>query len=177
VTDVRLLVPADIDAYDAVHLAGLEEFPAAFTTDADAWRSAPRQTIMRHLERSETDPGRPILGAWEGGKLIGLIGINREERRSVSHKAGLWGFYVVTEHRRRGVGRQLLTAATANAAEMSGLHQLRAVVATSCTAAVALFEHMRFERFGYEPDGRLVDGRFHDLAYFRYVPSEPQRDS
>jgi L-amino acid N-acyltransferase YncA len=170
-------VPADVDAYDAVHLAGLEEFPAAFTTDADAWRGAPRETILRHLELSARDRGRPILGAFEEDRLVGLIGLQREERRSVSHKAGLWGFYVVADQRRRGVGRRLLEAAIATAGGMDGLRQLRAVVATSCTAALALFEDTRFERFGYEREGRLVDGRFHDLAYLMHVLPEARHKS
>ena len=176
-TQVRRLTTSDVDTYDAVHLFGLEEFPAAFTTDADAWRDAPRQTILRHLELSERDPGRPILGAWDGDRLIGLIGIQREERRSGSHKASRWGFYVLATHRRSGVGRQLLTSAVAAAVAMSGLRQLRAVVAASCTAALALFQDMGFERFGYEPDGRLVDGCFHDLVYLMKVWPEPVNDS
>jgi L-amino acid N-acyltransferase YncA len=118
---------------------------------------------------SESDPGRPILGAWDDDRLAGLIGIQREERRSVSHKAGLWGFYVLPDHRRRGIGRQLLMSAIAAGVDMDGLQQLRAVVATSCTAALALFEDAGFTHFGLERRGRLVDGRFHDLAYLDYV--------
>ena len=165
---IRMLGPSDVDEYSAVHLAGLVEFPAAFTTDADAWRDAPRDTIARHLAPDRAETRGPVLGAWRGEELVGLIGLTREERRSVAHKAGLWGFYVTAGNRRRGVGRRLLSAMIDHAAGMPGLRQLRAVVAASCVEALALFESDGFERFGFEQEARLVDGRFHDLLYLWY---------
>ncbi len=165
---IRALGPDDVDDYSAVHLAGLVEFPAAFTTDADAWREAPRDTIARHLDPARAETRGPVLGAWRGEELIGLIGLTREERRSVAHKAGLWGFYVTAGNRRRGVGRSLLGAMIDHAAGITGLRQLRAVVASSCVEALALFEGVGFERFGFEQDGRLVEGSSHDLLYLWY---------
>ena len=165
---IRVLGPRDVDDYSAVHLAGLIEVPQAFTTDADAWRDAPRETIARHLDAGRAKTRGPVLGAWRDEALIGLIGLTREERRSVSHKAGLWGFYVTAAHRRQGVGRALLDAMIDHAAAVSGLRQLRAVVASSCVEALGLFESVGFERFGFEQDARLVEGRFHDLLYLWY---------
>lgn len=156
----------DFDRYSDLRLEGLIECPAAFTTDADSWERSPRSVLEAHLspERAHS----PILGAWLGDEeLIGLLGMNREQRRSVSHKAGLWGFYVAPHYRRRGVGRRLLTEMI-GVATLAGIRQLRAVVPTSSAEALSLLEDLGFERYGFERDGRLVDGVFHDQAYLVY---------
>jgi ribosomal protein S18 acetylase RimI-like enzyme len=166
---IRRLVLADFDQYYAVRLAGLVECPAAFTTDAEAWRSASRETIERHLESSRGEASPPILGAWtQNEELVGLIGLSPEQRPAVSHKAGIWGFYVTPQHRGRGIGRALLADAVSLAGELPGLRHLRAVVPTSCGVALLLFEHFGFQRYGLEPQARFVDGAFHDQAYLWY---------
>ena len=106
-----------------------------------------------------------VLGAWESGDLVGLLGISREQRDAVAHKVGLWGWYVRPEHRRKGIGHALLTDAVAVTRATSGVRQIRCVVPTSCHDALSLLERMRFERFGLEVDARKVNGRFHDQVY------------
>jgi len=167
--EVRRLIPADFDQYYALRLAGLVECPAAFTTDADAWRSASKETIERHLLMSESSDA-PILGAWkEDGELVGILGLNREQRQSVSHKAGLWGFYVSAPHRRQGIGETLLTQVISWARAVPELRQLRAVVPTSSMQALSLMGKMGFQQFGLERDARQVNGKFHDQVYFWYL--------
>jgi ribosomal protein S18 acetylase RimI-like enzyme len=163
---VRRLSPDDFDLYSDLRLQGLIECPAAFTTDAEAWRRAPRSTLEAHLDPARSDA--PVLGAWlDDDELVGLLGLNREQRDSVRHKAGLWGFYVAPPYRRRGVGTRLVTEMV-GLAGAAGLRQLRAVVPTSCVGALSLLEHLGFERYGLERDARLVDGVFHDQAYLAY---------
>jgi len=167
--EVRRLIPADFDQYYALRLAGLVECPAAFTTDADAWRSASKETIERHLLTSESSDA-PILGAWkEDGELVGILGLNREQRRSVSHKAGLWGFYVSAPCRQQGIGRALLIEVISLAGNLPDLRQLRAVVPTSSQQALSLVEKIGFLRFGLERDARQVNGSFHDQVYLWYL--------
>ncbi|HVL33259.1 MAG TPA: GNAT family N-acetyltransferase [Actinomycetota bacterium] len=168
------LMPADFDAYYALRGAGLAETPAAFTTDETSWRDADRAIVERHLEASGGDPNRPIFGAWNDGELVGLVGLARETRDSIFHKATLWGLYVSPEHRRQGIGRRLLTEAVTAARELAGLLHLRAVVPTSCVAAVGLFDGLGFEQFGLERDARRVGGRFHDQLYLWYRLRENQ---
>ncbi|HVE93075.1 MAG TPA: N-acetyltransferase [Actinomycetota bacterium] len=167
--EVRRLVPSDFDQYYETRLAALVESPAAYATDAEAWRTASRSTIERHLQRSADEPGSPILGAWEQDDLIGLVGISREQRPSVAHKAGLWGWHVRPEFRHQGVGRSLVTAAISAARTAEGLRQLRAVVPASGAAALSLLESEGFKRFGLEPDARRMDTGFVDQVYLWYL--------
>jgi L-amino acid N-acyltransferase YncA len=75
---------------------------------------------------------------------------------------------VTPQHRGNGIGRALLTDAVSLARGMHGRRQLRAVVPTSCHVALALFESSGFQRYGLEPQARLVDGTFHDQVYLWY---------
>lgn len=156
---IRRLDPADLDAYFTLRLRALTECPAAYATDADAWTAAPTATIEAHLHSTD-----PILGAWFGSDLVGPLGLSREARPSVAHKAGLWGFYVVPDARRRGVGTAMVDEMLA-IARQNGIRQLRATVATSSIEALALLQRLRFEEFGVEREARLVDGVFHDQVY------------
>lgn len=165
---VRRLVREDFDQYYEVRLAGLVESPAAFTTDADAWRSASRERIERHLQLNQDGSETLILGAWLDAELVGLIGMNREQRPSVSHKASLWGFFVLPPHRQRGIGRTLLTEIVSLAKTMPSLRQIRAGVSTSSGEALSLMERSGFQKFGLERDARQVDGHFHDQVYLWY---------
>lgn len=122
---------------------------------------------MKHLQLSEEGTESPLLGAWAEGALVGLLGMNREQRPSVRHKAGLWGFFVQPEHQNQGIGRALVTEMIAVAKTLPELRQLRALVPAAGTAPF-LLEKMGFERFGFERDAKRVDGQFHDQVYFSY---------
>ena len=173
--EITILTPADYDAYFALRLAGLEEFPLAFTTDADAWRGADRAVIERLLARSAAEPGAPIFGAWSAGALIGLLAMRQEERPTVRHKATLIGFYVAPTHRDQGVGRALLSALLAHGRHVSGLQQLRAVVNSSCTAALALLPAVGFRQFGVEERAKLLADEYTDQIYFWYLLAEERQ--
>jgi GNAT superfamily N-acetyltransferase len=61
---------------------------------ADRFRDAPKVNLY--------------LGAFEGGKLIGMATFVRETGLKETHKERIYGVYVSAEFRRRGIGRTLL---------------------------------------------------------------------
>ena len=163
--EIRALTSSDHDDYHRVRLAGLEECPWAFATGAEEWRSAGREVIDGHLRSSESGPDAPILGALSTADgLVGLLGMRRDPRPSVRHKASLWGLYVLPPWRRQGVARVMLSEMITVAGTVDGLRQLRATVPVT-GGALAVFEQAGFARFGIEVDAKQVDGRFYDQAY------------
>ena len=166
--EVRRLTPADYDSFYGLRLAGLEEFPITFATDAQAWRSASKETIERLLVNSYEREDTPILGAWEEGELVGMVGLNRDLRPSVAHKSTLWGFYVAANYRQQGVGLNLLNELFSLARTISGLRQMRAVVNVENEAALKLLMKVGFEQFGREPDAKKVNGILYDQIYLWY---------
>ncbi|MGH2397557.1 MAG: GNAT family N-acetyltransferase [bacterium] len=154
----------DRDEFHTLRLVGLESHPEAFATDDEDWRSAPQETIDAMLRQSGSTGDRPIWGAF-GPHLVGVVGLRREPRPSTRHKASLWGLYVDPNHRRKGVGKELLAELLRHAESMSGLEQIRLVVTADNAAAIALFDRFGFRSYGKEERARLVNGRYYDQVY------------
>jgi ribosomal protein S18 acetylase RimI-like enzyme len=171
--ELRKLTPNDFDAYYSLRLESLQQCPIMYATNANDWQAAPREVIEKHLLLSQSEQA-PLLGAWQEGVLLGLIGLNPDSRPTVRHKGTLWGFYVVPTARRQGVGRALLEHAVSVAKSKLRLEQLRVVVTVHEPAAVRLFEQFGFRQYGREPRAKLLDGVYYDQVYFWYSLADAQ---
>jgi RimJ/RimL family protein N-acetyltransferase len=157
-TQIRLLVPADTDAYRALRLRGLHECPTAFA-------SSPDEDDGHRLDDS-------TFGAFRDGALVGVAGVAREAMRKLAHKALLWGVYVAPEQRRGGVARALVTHALAHAFAMPGVRQVNLSVNAANLPAIALYEALGFRPFGIERGYLQIDGVLHDEMHMTL--SRPQ---
>lgn len=93
-----------------------------------------------------------------------MVGLKRDGRESVGHKATLWGLFVAPECQRRGIGRSLLEE-TIKEARKLGLRYLRLITATSSDSAMGLFRSIGFKQYGLE-EASICDGeRYFDHAY------------
>jgi GNAT superfamily N-acetyltransferase len=144
VSVVRRLTPADRPAVERICMhsfeSGWDYIPQVF----DAWLADPS----------------PFYGVFEDGAT--LLGIGRVRLLDAGATAWCEGDRVDLEHRRRGVGRDLLAYA-ANWAREHGARRLRAAVYSENAASMRLFtsvgfgEFARFERWdtGSAGAGRL----------------------
>lgn len=178
---VRILTPDDAEAFAALRLLGLEQHPEAFATSADDWRQAPASRAVAQLAPTEVAAGRFVVGAFDDAqgdagraRLVGLIGIRREARASVRHKASVWGLFVRPESRRRGLGGALLDAALVEARRNEGLAYLRIVLTIPNEPAERLLASRGFVRYGVETGGLRTDSRAHDQAFLRCDLGHPE---
>ena len=88
---VRELGAADAAAFQALRLRGLAECPAAFAASHDEECGRPEAEVA---DRLRGGPDRCVLGAFRGAALVGCLGVDRERKRKLAHKAFLWGMYV-----------------------------------------------------------------------------------
>ncbi len=156
---IRVLTAQDAASFVAVRLRGLLECPEAFASSYDEERSTPLTQIEARLGATAD---AALLGAFERGALIAVVGVQRESLVKLSHKAFIWGMYVVPEARRQGVGQQLLRRALEHAADVLGVRQVNLGVNTSNLAAVALYRRLGFVAYGLERGFLLLDGVLHD---------------
>lgn len=162
---LRQLGRNDRDAYFYFRLAALEAHPQAFATSAEEWQAAPFDKIDTLLLASETDSD-PILGVFTSGSvLVGSVGLNRESRTAVQHKASLVALSVAPPWRHQGIGTQLVTATLQRARQLPGLMLVRLVVDSENTDAVRLFEQSGFVLYGREPQARRVQECYYDQSY------------
>jgi hypothetical protein len=157
--EIRALVPGDAAAFQELRLRGLMESPSAFASSYEEECGTPIEAVAARL--AERD-GKAILGAFERERLVGVVGLERQQFRKLAHKAGLWGMYVEPGARNRGVGRLLVAAALSYARDRLGVRQVGLGVNATNVAAIALYRSEGFEQFGLERGFMLLDGELHD---------------
>jgi len=157
--EIRHLNPADAGAFQTLRLSALRECPTTFASSYEEEREIPMLTVA---ERLAVRADRCVIGAFEGADLVGNVGLRREEKLKLAHKAFIWGMYVAPAFRRHGVGGRLLGQALAQAASMPGVRQINLGVNAANAPAIALYEALGFEPFGLERGFMLIDGVPHD---------------
>jgi ribosomal protein S18 acetylase RimI-like enzyme len=95
-----------------------------------------------------------------------MVGILRASNMKERHKAQIWGMYVTSACRRKGVGSALLDAAIEQAKRWSGISQVHLSVTEAAADAKRLYERAGFQQWGREPRALCVDGRFVDELHF-----------
>ena len=149
----------DAAAFKTLRLAALRECPTAFSSSYEEECDVP---LAEAAQRLAPNLDRAIFGAFEDHALVATVGLQREGRRKLAHKAIIWGVYVAPSFRGRGIGRRLLERALAHARSMPDLLQVTLGVNIENKAAIALYESVGFERFGLERGFLRVDGVLHD---------------
>lgn len=152
---IRLLVPDDAPAFQELRLSALQESPTSFVATYEEEQDLPLETVATRLAATRDTC---VVGAFDDGRLVGIAGMRREDRRKLAHKAMLWGVYVSPEFRNRGVARQLVAHALAYAAGMPGISKVYLGVNAANPHAMALYESFGFEPYGQENGFMLVDG-------------------
>src|SRR5437763_9604279 len=153
--ELRRLLPADAAEFQALRLRGLRENPTAFGSSYEEECETPAADLAERLRRNVNGF---VLGAWEDGRLVGVVGMQREAHRKVAHKMILWGMYVAPEARARGIGRQLVEAALREGFAVDGILQVNLGVNAANAPALALYEAAGFRSFGLERRCLVVAG-------------------
>ena len=115
------------------------------------------------LEKSSNDDF--VLGAFENNILIGVIGLKREKKYSVGHKATIWGLVILPEYRNQGIGNELVKSLLNKVSANHEIEFVRAIVTVTQKNAIPIFESHGFRKYGLESRG-IKDGEiFYDQAF------------
>jgi len=100
------------------------------------------------------DGGRVLIVAEEGGRIVGTVILTYAHQPNAPHRAEIGKMLVLASHRRRGIGRSLLTAAeeTARAAGRT----LLLLDTQTGSAGEALYRACGWQEFGVVPDHALA---------------------
>ena len=147
--NIRRLIPQDAIAYRDLILYAYQHYPEAFTSSY-AERSGLPSTFWEARLSIEDNPKEAVFGALVGNQLEGIAGLSIETREKTRHKGTLFGMFVSEQHRRQGLGDQLVNAVLAEARARSQLRIVQLTVTDGNTAR-SLYERHGFKEFGLEP--------------------------
>lgn len=168
--EIRRLTPGDASAYRSLRLRAFRDHPEAFTSSFEEANHLPLAASEMRLAAEH----HKFWGAFEGGKLCGMIGLELETRLKSQHKATVVSMYVPPERTRHGIGLALLDALVQDA-RASGIELLVLTVTdgNGNVSAAKLYERAGFRSFGIEPRAIKVDGRAYakNHMYLELTPS------
>ncbi|GAE06818.1 GNAT family N-acetyltransferase [Paenibacillus sp. JCM 10914] len=103
---IRVLHESDASLYQELRLQGLQTDAYAFGSTYEREASFSMETMM---ERVKLSKDKFVLGAFEAsGKLAGIVTFVREVGTKTAHKGNVFGMYVSSDMRGKGIGRQLM---------------------------------------------------------------------
>src|SRR6185369_14635985 len=93
-------------------------------------------------------PGHFIFGAFDAGKLIGITGFTRMNRKRDQHRGELVQVYLDANYRGQNIGEKLIRSVVEYAFTMDGLEQIQLSAVASNQSAIKLYEKVGFRTFG-----------------------------
>jgi ribosomal protein S18 acetylase RimI-like enzyme len=145
---IRQLQEDDAQPYADLRREALLDSPLAFTASPKDDLAASVENVREQLRRAADSV---IIGAFRED-LVGAVGLYRDHHVKTAHKAHLWGMYVTPDHRRQGLGADLLDAALQHARSLTGVAWVQLCVSSAAPEAQRLYERAGFQVWGVEPD-------------------------
>ena len=167
--EVREIRSTDAAAYQAFFLKGLVEDEASFRISPDDEKEAPFPTGDM--------PDSFTLGAYENGRLAGVVSFQREgrDRRKLRHKGLLFRMYVDPQCRGKGMGRALIEALRQRVETLGDVEQINLTVVSSNPVAKKLYERFGFVSFAVEKNALKWKGRYYAeeqmVLFLKNVPT------
>jgi len=147
---VRPIRMEDLDAFRAIRLEAVRDYPLAFTADLAETQGRPAEWWIDLIVRNGGDGTQVIMLADVGGELVGMTGLFTPTQPKLAHAGTIWGVYVRPAFRGRGVGERLLRACLDWAGGKNLVTAKLSVVAGNDVAR-RCYERVGFTTYGVEP--------------------------
>lgn len=164
---IRSLNLDDVKEFTGLLVQSLENSSCDFSSVAYASSIPSEEDCLKILKRQNPVGGNFIFGYFSNSTLLGVIGVDRSPRSSVSHKGGLKHFYVDPEHRNQKIGKKLLQATIEHVSKDNTCRYLRGGISAEWHNAKTILESLGFYSYGIEPLGIYNGEKLFDRVYYR----------
>ncbi len=158
--EIRLFTEQDAQSLWDLRMLALETNPWSFVDSPEELRATSVQEFATRLRADHAE--NFIVGAFEQGAAIGMVGCYQEVPLKRRHKAWIWGVFVAPAARGRGISKSLMQAAIQRAKSIPGVEMLLLTVAVDQPAPRKLYASLGFRSFGVEPRGLKIGDDSHD---------------
>jgi RimJ/RimL family protein N-acetyltransferase len=131
-----------------------------FNRGVDFFENLPDEKEVKHIEDVLFSPSSFMITAFDGNKIIGLLGVNANSVPFQRFNAGI-GMGIETEYQNTGLGTIMMNKCFEEA-KIAGLRSLQLEVRTFNKGAIALYEKSGFRRVGEMKEVAFIDGHFYD---------------
>lgn len=152
-----MLEEADLASYARVRAMMFAEVPCAFASSPYERMASHPSAVAVWLREREHDI-IVIDHPSKKGELATIVGVRRESRRNLRHKAHTWGVYTVQELRGQGFGFKAMSAAIGLVRSWGGVDVLHVRVAGDSAQTLELYQSLGFREWAYEKDCARIDG-------------------
>lgn len=160
---IRLLEPGDAQQYMELRLEGLKENPEAFATSYE--EVVQNKNAVQQFEENLRLATSYNLGAFEDGRLIGMVTLFPETKEKLKHKATLFAMYVTPVKRGKGIAAALLEKTIQQARDIKGIKKINLSVVSINQGAKSLYKKYGFETFGVEEKALKIKNVYYDEEY------------
>lgn len=154
---IRKLERTDAQEFQRLRLFALQNNSTSFGSSFE-------EEVKKSLEQFEVfiDPTneRVFWGAFEEDKLIGMVGLGREDGVKTEHKGFIRSMFVDPSARKRGVASELLKTAINFSEAQLKLEQLTLAVNSTNIEAINLYKKFKFIEYGIEPNALKIEGKY-----------------
>lgn len=164
---IRPITQDDADQFWELRLEALKYNPEAFSASYEESINKSMEAVRTRINVTEENF---ILGAFvESNRLIGMIGFYRGQAKKLNHKGHIWGTYVTSEFRGKGIAKEILVEIIERAKKIEGLIHINLEVVTFNEGARKLYKSVGFEVYGLERNGFKLNDQYFDEELMKYI--------
>ena len=154
---IRRLERTDAKEFQRLRLFSLQNNSTSFGSSFE-------EEVKKSLEQFEVfiEPKSEgvFWGAFEADRLIGMVGLGREDGVKTEQKGFIRSIFVDPSARKLGVASEHLKTAIGHSETEFKLEQLTLAVNSTNIEAINLYKKFRFVEYGIEPNALKIEGRY-----------------
>jgi len=149
----------DLDAFRALRLEALRDYPGMFGSDYAVNKAQPSDFWIGRLFLHNSE-GKVFFAEFEG-TLIGMCGIMLGSTSKTRHNGTIWGVYVKPAWQGLHLARELIDLCAGWGREQ-GVKLLKLAVVATNASAVRCYKAYGFSVYGTDPQAICHEGKYDD---------------